>query len=112
MSIVQGPFEDCDCPSHHEHGPEGAVGCDACYPQINVTPEIMEASRAQPGDFYHPESPALRIRMLRSIGFDGYEMMVSDYSTEPSHHSVMHIAGDAPGAREFYDFLFKRGWIE
>lgn len=30
--IIQGPFADCDCPSHHQHGAHGPAGCPVCNP--------------------------------------------------------------------------------
>ena len=30
--IEQGPFPDCECPSHHVHGKNGQYGCPVCNP--------------------------------------------------------------------------------
>ena len=30
--IIKGPFKDCDCKSHHQHGPKGLKGCAFCNP--------------------------------------------------------------------------------
>lgn len=32
--IIEGPFQDCDCPSHHQHGESGAHGCPVCNPSL------------------------------------------------------------------------------
>lgn len=30
--IIQGPFEDCNCLSHHQHSTRGAAECPVCNP--------------------------------------------------------------------------------
>ena len=30
--IIKGPFKDCDCESHHQHGRNGPQGCVVCNP--------------------------------------------------------------------------------
>lgn len=30
--IIDGPFEDCGCRSHHQHGARGMMGCPVCHP--------------------------------------------------------------------------------
>lgn len=47
--IIQGPFEDCDCPSHHQHGARGLEGCPECAPAAeadklhSLVTELVEA---------------------------------------------------------------------
>ena len=31
--IIKGPFKDCACESHHQHGENGALGCPICTPK-------------------------------------------------------------------------------
>ena len=42
--IVQGPFKECACPSHHEHGERGADGCPVCNPQLQPS-EVEELAK-------------------------------------------------------------------
>lgn len=35
--IIQGPFKDCDCPSHHQHCQRGMAGCPVCTPGFKAT---------------------------------------------------------------------------
>lgn len=30
--IIYGPFPDCECVSHHQHGSRGIAGCPVCTP--------------------------------------------------------------------------------
>ena len=32
--IIKGPFKDCDCESHHQHGINGPQGCVVCNPPV------------------------------------------------------------------------------
>jgi hypothetical protein len=34
--LVKGPFRDCECISHHAHGPSGHRGCSLCHPELLV----------------------------------------------------------------------------
>jgi hypothetical protein len=37
----------CGCPSHHEHGPEGAAGCKTCNPEV-----LWCSSNGKPAPIY------------------------------------------------------------
>ena len=41
--IIEGPFEDCDCPSHHQHGRRGCQGCPICNPPIESAGNPIDA---------------------------------------------------------------------
>lgn len=52
--------DECGCPSHHEHGPEGAAGCAICNQEAR-------SGRRQPLDGTTPVTPVSREELTAAL---------------------------------------------